>query len=277
MDRPHTTEYSRGWACVETVRSGSREPSYLTPELYTNVRASTTGSRLLVRHGLSGKPEQRQVEALADGVVVTVENGLALFGAPARNDVYRRRFYLGEVRFDAGHTLEVCAEALSVGEVAGGGDHLATIVFLEVAGESAEYCGGCRRDVADSHSFDLPDGAGSEDRGDHLQIRTHLVDRAYEISDFLGACHRLLAHGEEEQVREEQAVGSQKTYYVLGVLVGPGDEHAPLDADRGHRRARAVEDRNAGLETVGDLGALEDVGDERFSREAATAPAAPHG
>src|SRR5215213_11195068 len=55
MDRPHTIERSRGWACVETVRSGSREPSYLTLQLYTSVRASATGSRLLVSHRLPGE------------------------------------------------------------------------------------------------------------------------------------------------------------------------------------------------------------------------------
>ena len=79
MDRPHTIERSRDWACVETVRSGSWEPSYLTLQLYTSVRSSTTGSRFPVRHRLPGEPEQRQVEALTYGVVVTVEYRLAFF------------------------------------------------------------------------------------------------------------------------------------------------------------------------------------------------------
>src|SRR5215211_2690118 len=277
QNRPHATECSRGWACVETVRSGSREPTYLTPQLYTSASTSTTGLRRLVRHRFLRQTEKRLVEALAHGVVVAVEDGLTFLGTPARYDVNRRRLYLGEVSLDPRHLLEVGAEALSIGEVPGGSDHLATVVFLEVAGERVQHGGRSRRDVADPYTLDLSDRTGPEDRRDHFEIRTYFVDRLDKTTYLLGACHRLLAHREEEQVREEQAVGAQETYYVLGVLIGPCDEHAPLDPDRGHRRPRAIEDRNAGVEAIGDLGPLKDVRNKGFPCEAAAAPATSYG
>src|SRR5215204_6613109 len=100
QDRPHATEHSRGWACVETVRCGSREPAYLTPSLYTSVSKSTTGSRRAVRYRLPRESEQLLVEALAHGVVIAIEDGLSLRRTSARNDVHRRRLYLGEIRFN---------------------------------------------------------------------------------------------------------------------------------------------------------------------------------
>ena len=100
QDRPHATEHSRGWACVETVRSGSKEPTYLTSQLYTSASKSTTGSRRPVRHCLPREPEQLLVEILTCGIVIAVEDGLSLSRTPPRNDVHSRSLYLGEVRFD---------------------------------------------------------------------------------------------------------------------------------------------------------------------------------
>src|SRR5215212_7806774 len=176
QDRPHATVHSRGWACVETVRSGSKEPAYLTLQLYTSASESTTGSGHPVCHRLAREPEKRPVQSLAHGVVVTVEAGLPLSSTPACNDVHRRRLYLGEVRFDPGHLCEVRAETLSVGEVPRSGDHLATVVFPEVSAEDVEHAGRCCRDVADPQALDLSDRAWPEDRGDHDQIGTHFAD-----------------------------------------------------------------------------------------------------
>src|SRR5215210_1217907 len=100
QDRPHATEHSRGWACDETVRSGSEEPAYLTIQLYTSASKSTTGSGRVVCHRLPREPEQLLVEVLAHGIVIAVEDGLLLRSTPARNDVNCRSLYLGEVRFD---------------------------------------------------------------------------------------------------------------------------------------------------------------------------------
>ena len=91
----------RGWARVETVRSGSKEPAYLTIQLYTSAGKSTTGSGRPDCHRLPREPEERPIQALAHGVVVTVEDGLPLRSTPARNDVHRRSLNLGEIRFDA--------------------------------------------------------------------------------------------------------------------------------------------------------------------------------
>jgi hypothetical protein len=61
------------------------------------------------------------------------------------------------------------------------------------------------------------------------------------------------------------------------VLVRPGHEDARVHRNRRHRRPRAVEERHARVEPVGDLGALEHVRDERLAREPAAAPPAPDG
>src|SRR5215210_8665890 len=118
----------------EMVRSGPAtvglEPRYRTPLLYTSRPGSTSAPRH--RDGLPRHPEQLLVEPLAYGVVVAVEDGLALLRPAARDHVHRGGLYLRQVDIGLCHRAEVLAQTLPVREGPRCGDDLAPVPLHQV-------------------------------------------------------------------------------------------------------------------------------------------------
>src|SRR5918994_3802962 len=143
----------------EIVRSGPAtlwwEPRYRTPLLYTSSPGSTSAPRRC--DGLPRHPEQLLVEPLAYGVVVAVEDRLALLRTAARDHVTRRSLYLRQVHLGLPHRVQVLAQALPVREVPRRGDDLAPVPLLQVARELVQHRWRRRGDVGHAQTLDLPD------------------------------------------------------------------------------------------------------------------------